>query len=89
MARERRGGIRLDRAPSNGLAIAPQCQVRKVSAHGDRQYRARQRRGTGPPRPGRRIGAVALLVHVQAIINAMKSFRRVAFRLAKSAGANC
>ncbi len=43
-----------------------------VSASGYRQYRARQTEGTGPLRPGRRIGDMALLVHVKAIFNEMK-----------------
>ena len=43
-----------------------------VSASGYRQYRARQTGGTGPLQPGRRIGDMALLVHVKAIFNEMK-----------------
>jgi transposase InsO family protein len=46
--------------------------VLKVSASGYRQHRARQTRGTGPLQPGRRIGDVALLVHLKAIFNEMK-----------------
>ena len=52
--------------------IARQCQVLKVSASGYRQHRARQTGGTGPLQRGRRIGDVALLVHVKAIFNEMK-----------------
>jgi len=46
--------------------------VLKVSASGYRQHRARQTGGTGPLQPGRRIGDVALLVHLKAIFNEMK-----------------
>ncbi len=44
----------------------------KVSASGYRRYRARQTGGTGPLQPGRRIGDVAILVHLKAIFNEMK-----------------
>jgi hypothetical protein len=69
--------------------------MRKASTSSYRQYRARQTGGTGPPQLDRRIGDVALLVHLKAIFNEMKvahgwrvsggSFRRVAFILAKRA----
>ena len=52
--------------------IARQCRALNVSASGYRQYRARQTGGTGPLQPGRRIGDVALLVHIKAIFNEMK-----------------
>jgi transposase InsO family protein len=46
--------------------------VLKVSASGYRQHRARQTERTGPVQSGRRIGDVALLVHLKAIFNEMK-----------------
>ena len=52
--------------------IARQCQALNVSASGYRQYRARRTGGTDPLQPGRRIGEVALLVHVKAIFNEMR-----------------
>ena len=52
--------------------IAAQCRVLEVSASGYRQYRARQT-DIGPLQPGRRLGDVALLVHIKAVFNEMKS----------------
>jgi len=52
--------------------------VLKVSASGYRQYRARQTGGTGPLQPGRRIGEVALLVHLKAIFNESRMQQRAA-----------
>ena len=52
--------------------VAAQCRVLEVSASGYRQYRARQT-DIGPLQPGRRLGDVALLVHIKAVFSEMKS----------------
>jgi putative transposase len=52
--------------------VARQCRVLDVSASGYRQYRARQTEEAGSLRSGRRIGEVALLVHIKAIFSEMK-----------------
>ena len=52
--------------------IAAQCRALNVSASGYRQYRARQT-DIGPLQPGRRLGDVALLVHIKAVFSEMKS----------------
>ena len=52
--------------------IAAQCRALNVSASGYRQYRARQT-DIGPLQPGRRLGDVALLVHIKAVFGEMKS----------------
>ena len=52
--------------------IAAQCRALNVSASGYRQYRTRQTENGGSLQPGRRIGEVALLVHIKAIFNEVK-----------------
>ena len=52
--------------------VATQCRVLDVSASGYHQYQARQREGAGHLQPGRRIGDIALLVHIKAIFNEVK-----------------
>jgi len=52
--------------------IAAQCRALNVSASGYRQYRTRQTENNGSLQPGRRIGDVALLVHIKAIFNEVK-----------------
>ena len=52
--------------------VAAQCRVLEVSASGYRQYRARQT-DIGPLQTGRRLGDVALLVHIKAVFGEMKS----------------
>jgi putative transposase len=49
--------------------VATQCRVLDVSASGYHQYQARQREGACHLQPGRRIGDIALLVHITAIFN--------------------
>ena len=71
-SRESCGEIRLYPATSKAWPVAAQCRVLGVSASGYRQYRARQT-DIGPLQPGRRLGDVALLVHIKAVFNEMKS----------------
>jgi hypothetical protein len=52
--------------------VATQCRVLEVSASGYRQYRARQM-DIIPLQPGRRLGDVALLVHIKAVFGEMKN----------------
>jgi len=53
-------------------SVATQCRVLDVSASGYHQYQARQREGAGRLQPGRRIGDIALQVHIKAIFNEVK-----------------
>jgi putative transposase len=52
--------------------VATQCRALNVSASGYHQYRSRQSGNVSALQPGRRIGDVALLVHVKAIFSEMK-----------------
>jgi hypothetical protein len=52
--------------------IAARCRALNVSTSGYHQYRARQSENGGSFQLGRRIGDVALLVHIKAIFNEVK-----------------
>ena len=53
--------------------VTAQCRALNVSASGYHQHRVRQVEGGRHPQPGHRIGDVALLVHIKAVFNEVKS----------------